>query len=206
MSRVMTAVAFVIALSNHNLFAGLIASVSVTGQDDIRVVQIAPTPLGEDAVAFTDRNHEWNALPSEIPQLTGAEYIMTGNDNRDDPNLQITVTLSQRATLWLFLDTRIPGDGVTADTPLPWMTDLGFVDSGYDIGLDSHDNGTIETYHSIYGATFDAGDVVFLSENYQGVAQYGIAATTPVPEPSSITLFALCTVGIVVTARRKKKT
>ena len=105
--------ALFLILTPWQLSAGIISSVSVTGSIGNRVTQIAPTPLGEDALAYTDRNHEWNELPAGLPQLLGAEYIMTGNDDRDDPDLQITVTLSQKATLYMFLDSRIAGDNVT---------------------------------------------------------------------------------------------
>lgn len=193
------------ALCTGDADAGLITSVSVTGQIDIRVTQIAPTPLGEDALAYTDRLHEWNELPAGLPELMGAEYIMTGNDHRDEPELQITVTLSQPATLYLFFDTRIEGDGVNQDTPRPWMTELGLVDTGFDIGQDSHGNGTIETHNSIYAGLFQTGDVVFGAQARGGVGMYGIAAINPVPEPTSLTLLGIGAVSLFGYGLRRKR-
>jgi hypothetical protein len=86
-------------LTAKPLLAGIITGVSVTGSIENRVTEIAGTPLGEDALAYTDRVHEWNSLPAGLPQLLGAQYIKTGNDDRDDPDLKITVSLGQAADL-----------------------------------------------------------------------------------------------------------
>lgn len=204
-NAIQTTVLCTVMLAPGQLFAGLISNVSVTGQVEVRVVQIAPGPLGEDALAYTDRIHEWNDLPAGLPQLQGAEYIMTANDDRDDPNLEITVTLSKKATLYMFLDTRIAGDNLQQDTPLPWMTNLGLVDTGFDIGQDTHGNGIVDVHHSIYSGTFGPGDVVFLSENRQGVAQYGIAAIAVVPEPSSFVLLGIGGVALIGYGWRRKR-
>src|SRR5688572_19550688 len=50
----------------------------------------APYTVGffvEDAPMFVDRNHQWNGAGTTLPipaYLLGGEYIMSGNDNRDN--------------------------------------------------------------------------------------------------------------------------
>jgi PEP-CTERM motif len=105
----------------------------------------------------------------------------------------------------MFFDTRIEGDGTNVDTPRPWMTSLGFVDTGFDIGLDSGGNGTVETLFSVYSGSFSTGDVVFLSQNRGGVGQYGIAAAASVPEPSSIALMGFGLLGLAGYSLRRAR-
>ncbi|HWL07374.1 MAG TPA: FecR family protein [Planctomicrobium sp.] len=86
--------------------------------------------LEEDARAFVDRYHEWNGISEEgMPYfLRGADYVATFNDDKHGSPV-ITVFLSQPATLYVFLDKRIP-------TP-DWVLE-SFENTGLYIGLDEH--------------------------------------------------------------------
>jgi hypothetical protein len=75
--------------------------------------------FGEDVPAMVDRTHQWNsATPTVlIPDyLLGAEYIMSGNDNRDNIPYELVITLSESAYVYLLIDDRM-GDGNNADPP-----------------------------------------------------------------------------------------
>jgi len=75
--------------------------------------------FGEEVPAYVDRNHEWTgATPTLlIPKyLLGGEYIMSGNDNRDNPDYQLDVTIAKKSFVYLLIDDRL-GDGNNANPP-----------------------------------------------------------------------------------------
>jgi hypothetical protein len=48
--------------------------------------------FGEDVPAYVDRTHQWNGTTIDQPlppYLVGGEYIMIGNDNRDNASLPV---------------------------------------------------------------------------------------------------------------------
>ncbi len=91
--------------------------------------RIVPRGLGEDVPAYVDRPHQWNGLKSGgLPGfLRGADYVMTFNESKGAKDLEITVELARKATLYVFFDDREP--------PPPWLTGR-FSDTGANIGLD----------------------------------------------------------------------
>lgn len=91
--------------------------------------QIVRTGLHEDVPAFVDRDHQWNGVDSSgIPAfLQGLEYVMPYNDDKYIDELQVSVTLSRPAVLYVF---------ISDDVPLPEWLSSNFVDTGFDIGLD----------------------------------------------------------------------
>jgi len=80
--------------------------------------------FGEDALSHTDRTHQWNSvrnnsgiaigLPSYLP---GGEYIVLPNDRRDNSAYSLTVTISQPAFVYLFIDNRGGTTDGVATTP-----------------------------------------------------------------------------------------
>lgn len=75
--------------------------------------------FGEEVPAYVDRNHEWTgATPTLlIPKyLLGGEYIMSGNDNRDNPDYQLEVTIAKKSFVYLLIDDRL-GDASNANPP-----------------------------------------------------------------------------------------
>lgn len=75
--------------------------------------------FGEEVPAFVDRNHEWTgATPTLlIPKyLLGGEYIMSGNDNRDNPSYSLQVTIAKKSFVYMLIDDRM-GDGDNANPP-----------------------------------------------------------------------------------------
>jgi hypothetical protein len=81
----------------------------------------------EEAPMFVDRNHQWNGATATIPlpkYLVGGEYIMSGNDNRDNPEYKLDITISAESYVYMLVDDRL-GEGSNADPPnFPdWMAD-----------------------------------------------------------------------------------
>lgn len=101
-----------------------------TGVTWDRTVANEPTPgavgtpftvpfFDEEVPAYVDRNHQWTgATPTLlIPKyLLGGEYIMCGNDNRDNPDYQLEVTIAKKSFVYLLIDDRL-GDGSNANPP-----------------------------------------------------------------------------------------
>jgi hypothetical protein len=91
--------------------------------------RIVPRGLDEDMPAYVDRPHQWNGLNSQgLPRfLRGADYVMTFNEGKEKKDLEITVELARKATLYVFFDDR--------EKPPTWLSGP-FSDTGVNIGLD----------------------------------------------------------------------
>jgi hypothetical protein len=83
--------------------------------------------FGHQAPAMVDRNHRYsNHFEASTPPdftipayLIGGEYIMSGNDNRDNnPSYRLDVTVANQSTVYMLIDNRL-GDpnSPNADPP-----------------------------------------------------------------------------------------
>jgi hypothetical protein len=152
-------------------------------------------PFGEFAQCYVDRTHLYADLPPELPELVGAEYILTADNDKNVDDVTIDVTFSATATVFLILDNRIGGTaggkGVDPilDDELTWVTALGFVDTGFDIGIDEWGDGYVDQYSSIFAASLPAGTHTF-GEQHDGVLRnmYGIVAVPSGSEPIAATI------------------
>ncbi|UUO07026.1 FecR family protein [Blastopirellula sp. J2-11] len=112
----------------------LIASVAdnVSSDSDAKFYMVVPGGFREDAKVYADRNHEWNGLgETKIPsELIGADYIRTFNDDKNRKDIQITMTLSRPADVYVLVDERylVP----------EWLAN-DFVDTGWQVGIDLGD-------------------------------------------------------------------
>lgn len=73
----------------------------------------------EDAPMFVDRAHQWNGASTALPipkYLEGGEYIMSGNDNRDNGDYLLEVTISEACYVYMLIDDRL-GDASNANPP-----------------------------------------------------------------------------------------
>lgn len=148
--------------------------------------QRAREPLDEDRLSFVDRTHEYNEVPEEI---RGAQYIIVANNDKTVADYAIEVVLFHDATVYLFLDNRL-GHGETpgGDPNLPpdifsaemnWVADMGFADTGMDIGIDESGDGSIDQWSSVYALDVSAGPIMLLQQNDatnpSGRNMYGVA-------------------------------
>src|SRR5262245_55537453 len=93
--------------------------------------EIVPGGMREDALTYADRPaHEWNGVDERgMPSyLIGADYVKTFNDAKIRQDVEIYVTLCRPATLYVFLDVRVP--------PPNWLVG-DFQETGDKIGLDN---------------------------------------------------------------------
>ena len=169
----------------------VIASVS----DNIRVNQTAKCyrivhgGLQEDSTAYVDRAHQWNGLDANgLPKfLIGADYIMSFNDDKRAPDLQVDVAFARAANVFVFFDKR--------RTPPKWLTE-NFVDTGVEIGLDEGPSrlqknfttqvgagASIDNRFGVWKSIAAAGETLVFGSHYgnepssDAHSMYGIAAT-----------------------------
>ncbi|MDT8301532.1 MAG: hypothetical protein RQ760_08610 [Sedimentisphaerales bacterium] len=154
-----------------------------TDTDATEDPQIAPTPLEENSVTFVDRTHVYADIPESI---LGAQYVMLANDNKNMSAYELDLTMAADATLYVFVDNRMGGAAGGKDVEpnidgMPWLTDMGFVDTGEDIGIDESFDGGINQYFSIYSLSVSAGTTVTIFGNTEGHGgnMLGVAALGP---------------------------
>lgn len=179
----------------------------------------------DHAPAYVDRAHVWRTTPMlgsgswSIPSyLQGVSYIMTANDNRDNTNYSVSLTLSQPAYVYLLIDNRGGGnDNNSANPPsLDSSTNsmgLGFMTWVLDAGFQPRISG-VNRYGTAQSPNFTVPDEIGIDEgnngtidNYNSVyfRRFGAGtltlgemsmagrnmygiAVTAVPEPSTLAL------------------
>jgi len=102
---------------------------NVVRERTMKYYEIVPGGMREDAVAFVDRDYQWNGVDGQgIPSyLLGGDYVKTFNDDKVAENLKITVTVERPAMLYVLVDDRLQQIG--------WLSDQ-FEDTGDNIGVD----------------------------------------------------------------------
>jgi hypothetical protein len=170
------------AVSAHAQFISGVAHRN-TDTDAPELPVIAPTPLEENAVTFVDRTHVYADIPEFI---LGAQYVMLANDNKNMSAYELDLTMAADATLYVFVDNRMGGAAGGKDVEpnidgMPWLNDLGFVDTGEDIGIDESFDGSINQYFSIYSLSVAGGTTVTIYGNTEGHGgnMLGVAALGP---------------------------
>jgi alpha-D-xyloside xylohydrolase len=138
--------------------------------------------LAEMTETFVDRPHAYVNVPSS---LVGIDYVKVANDDKDNPNYELDVTMGQDATLILFIDDRV-GDNDNTNPPtigsgtMNWVLAMGFVDTGLQIDIDEYPatDPDIDQHFSIYSLEVPAGTKVTLLEQNDGTTRnmYGVAA------------------------------
>jgi len=185
------------------LFAGSVQAQFITDvahrntdTDATEDPQIAPDPLAENSVTFVDRTHVYADIPESI---LGAQYVMLANDNKNMSTYELDLTFGMNATLYVFVDNRMGGSAGGKDVApnidgMGWLTDMGFVDTGEDIGIDEDFDGSINQYFSIFSLAVEVGTVTIYGNteghggNMLGVAALGpkFSAYYPVPDDGAI--------------------
>ncbi len=148
---------------------------------------------------YSDREFVWTEIPAA---LSGSELVLTFNNDKAGSEIfvQYAVTISERATIGLTIDDRIPANWAEAPSQQAaidlvvqtWAAPGTFVDSGMKVRM-SEANGPV---FSVYTAELDAGTYVFgLQPSNQNF--YSIIA---VPEPATLMLLGLG--GLLLRKRR----
>ena len=177
------------------------------------------------APAMVDRNYRYYNVattPALIPvpaYLAGKEYIMSGNDNRDNAQYRLDVTVNEPARTYMLIDNRLSdGDGATpptfGPTSMQWILDQGWtaVSTGNnragslafpdEVGFDEGSDNTINQWFSVFSKDFPAGTFSLFQADNTGRNMYGVVVA-PVPEPSTVTLLATAALALVGFCRRR---
>lgn len=167
-------------------WTGVTWNATVAGEPIAGIAVGAPFTVpafGEDVAVYVDRNHQYNGATAALPiptYLLGGEYIMPGNDNRDNASYQLDISVSDAAMAYILVDNRlIDGDGANPPnypegvdpagwaSAMTWLSVEGFqpVLTGYnrtgdptvpdEIAIDEAGDGTgpgngINQYYSVY--------------------------------------------------------
>lgn len=143
---------------------------------------ISPTLLGEGAVLFVDRTHIMAIVP---PRMLGAEYVRTANDDKDNPNHELDVTIGQACLLYLLIDNRM-GDNVRTDPPnltaagMSWVTQAGFTLTQMTVENDENADGSLNNTFGVYVKPVTPGTYTLYGQNNGGSRNmYVVAAALP---------------------------
>jgi hypothetical protein len=160
--------------------------------------------------AFVDRAHAYTNAGAGIPlpsYLAGGEYIMTGQDNRDNPSHTLNVSVSCDSHVYLLIDNRLT-DANNANPPtfdathMQWVVTEGWtpVITGLnrannptvpdEVGIDEATDGTINQWFSVYTKRFPAGSFTLKQADNAGQNMYGV-----VVKPASGVLASTAQVG-----------
>src|SRR6266540_4147474 len=176
--------------------------------------------FGNHAPAFVDRNHRYTNASATIPMppyLVGQEYIMIGNDNRENNGgtnsaevrlFRLDVSVATAVNAYLLVDNRM-GDNVNGTPPTFGPTNMAWVaeDSWTpvttgnnragnlalpdELGIDESADGTINQYYSIYLKSFPAGTFVVKQPDNPGRNMYGVVVVSISPPDAPANLMAV---------------
>jgi hypothetical protein len=174
----------------------------------------APYTVGvfdNHAPAMVDRNHRWTNASATVllpSYLVGNEYIMIGNDNRDNTGLRLDISVATPVYVYLLIDNRL-GDTSGATPPtfgptaMQWVLDEGWmaVTNGInrtgnlatpdEIAIDEGADGTLNQWSSIYVKIFPAGTFQLKQADNAGQNMYGVVVRGANPPSTPQDLLAV---------------
>jgi hypothetical protein len=155
--------------------------------------------FGHFAPAFVDRNHRYSddiTIGAAVPSyLVGGDYIMSGNDNRDNATYKIDVTINSVANVYMLIDNRLGGAGngtppTFGPTAMQWILDEGWIPTNNglnrtadpnvpdEVAIDEGADGGINQWYSVYTKTFNAGTFSLLQADNAGQNMYGVVVAS----------------------------
>lgn len=180
--------------------------------------------FGDLAPAFVDRAHRYiNDAAGGLPlpaYLVGQEYILSGNDNRDNATYRLDVTVAAPSTVYMLIDNRLT-DTNNADPPtfdathMQWILDQGWTATANglnragnaaapdEVAFDEGADNTVNQWYAVYQKEVDAGTFSLFQADNAGQNMYGVVVA-PIPEPATWAL-VLCGAGAAWIVRRNRR-
>ncbi len=180
--------------------------------------------FGSLAPAFVDRAHRYIDDPATslpVPAyLVGNEYILSGNDNRDNASYRLDVTVGGASTAYMLIDNRL-SDTVNTNPPtfdathMQWILDQGWTATANglnraanpatpdEVAFDEGADGTINQYYSVYEKDFAAGTFSLFQADNAGQNMYGVVVA-PVPEPATLAITVIGALGLLAVRRIRR--
>ncbi len=139
--------------------ASTITSVECTAVFPVPIPPNAPPeismhPLDNGVLCYVDRTHVFRSVPEG---LIGGQYIKQSNNDKGAYGFVLSVTLATASEVFLLIDKRMVEENVLR----PWISDLGFQDTGWEIGIDEGGNGITDNWSSVYHSILPAGVSLF---------------------------------------------
>lgn len=180
--------------------------------------------FGDLAPAFVDRNHRYvSDVAGNLPlpsYLVGQEYILSGNDNRDNASYRLDVTVAAPSIAYMLIDNRL-SDANNANPPtfdathMQWILDQGWTATANgmnrtgdpnvpdEVAFDEGADGTVNQWYSVYSKEMDAGTFSLFQADNAGQNMYGVVVA-PIPEPSTWALGLCSALGLWVARRARR--
>lgn len=152
--------------------------------------EIVPGGLQDDAKAYVDRDFVWTDVP---PELVGADYVKTFNNDKRTEEVSYAVTLSSAAKLYIMMDYRyLDAHG---SPPFEWMCDGSSGAVFTDTGLDMYQIAGAWRYKwYVYEAVVSAGTYTLGAayskdgkNSFYGIAAFGLGAEIEI-KPETLNL------------------
>ena len=203
--------------------------VSIAGEPILGAVvgsNFSVPAFGNNVPSFVDRAHRYmndpgSATSAALPipaYLVGGDYIMSGNDNRDNAGYSLSVSLLGASRIFMLIDNRL-GDSLGTNPPvfdathMQWITTGGWLPTNTglnrlgstavpdEVPFDEGGDGTINQYYSVYFKDFAGGNATLLQADNAGQNMYGVVGKA-IPEPASASIAAF---GLLAIAGRRRR-
>ncbi|MCI0745278.1 MAG: fibronectin type III domain-containing protein [Verrucomicrobia subdivision 3 bacterium] len=179
--------------------------------------------FGNWAPCFVDRNHRWTNASATIlipPYLEGQEYIMSGNDNRNnqppetpEPAYRLDVSVATDVFVYMLIDNRLNSTteptAMNANPPtfgpaaMQWILDEGWlpVTNGMnragnpewpdEVGVDEGADNDHDQWSSVYVKFYPAGTFQIKQPDNPGRNMYGVVVASAAPPGAPSDLVAV---------------
>ena len=191
LNLLITAIAF-FCLSLCSLSAATITSaVNKNSNAETDVYLVKPAGMVENALVHIDRTTQFfSTLPDE---LSGLDFVMTANDDKNATGLELDLTLNPPAKLYLSIDSRM-GNNIATNPPVlgSSTSTQWIIDQGWELTTNTWEKiGDLGKPYTVYSLVCFTNQITLYGQNTGG-NMYSVAAE---PYTNAITPYAFVDIG-----------